>query len=57
MNHWMLLCLVTWALWALQLLALRLVVMPYLARAHRELGYKQGRYDAERGYPRRQVTK
>ena len=53
--NWMLLCLVTWALWALQLLALRLVVMPYLARAHRELGYKQGRYDAERGYPRTQV--
>lgn len=53
--NWMLLCLVTWALWALQLLALRLVVMPYLARRHRELGISQGRYDAERGYPRTQV--
>ena len=56
MNGWLI---AAWigipVLWALQTLLMAFYFLPRFARAHRELGIRQGRYDAERGYPRTQV--
>ena len=53
--NWMLLCLGTWALWVLQTIVMAFWFLPRFAEGSRRIGESQGRYDAEHGYPRRQV--